>query len=89
MFPLPVFAAAILTLIGIFRSLHRSAFYTHEDNHVFATKFLFQLSIQYLPSSLWIYILFVNQYVKELLLLFVCKLSWKVLSNMKIFVLFL
>ena len=82
-----MFAAAILTLIGIFRSLHRRAFYTHEDNHVFATKFLFQLSIQYLPSSLWIYILFVNQYVKELL--FVCKLSWKVLSNMKIFVLFL
>ena len=81
-----MFAAAILTLIGIFRSLHRRAFYTHEDNHVFATKFLFQLSIQYLPSSLWIYILFVNQYVKELL--FVCKLSWKVLSNMKIFVLF-
>ena len=84
-----MFAAAILTLIGIFRSLHRRAFYTHEDNHVFATKFLFQLSIQYLPSSLWIYILFVNQYVKELLLLFVCKLSWKALSNMKIFVLFL
>ena len=82
-----MFAAAILTLIGIFRSLHRSAFYIHEDNHVFATKFLFQLSIQYLPSSLWIYMLFVNQYVKELL--FVCKLSWKVLSNMKIFVLFL